>query len=98
MKLSIKQLRRIIKETVDIVDMNQGARDIPDDALNALKSVPKIAQYVGQDEEEFAGSWRGAVTNSLQIYQDDSGSWHADDIDGMVFGYMWDGRRWLPAR
>ena len=81
---------------VEIIDMNKDALNLPRSAMLALKRMPRVVRYVG-DEEKSAGSWRAAVYDSLQVSRDEAGVWHVEDIDGMVFHFVWDGKAWKEA-
>lgn len=81
------QLRRIIREEIELIDLGQGALDLTDEKIDALFKISTLAEYL-EDEVECAGSRRNAVYNSLSV-DDENGLLTVSDIDGLFFEYTW---------
>ena len=103
MTKTITQLRRIIREEIELIDLGQAAKDLTNEQITALFKVPKLASYLKGEVEygvkngsSIETAKRNAVYNSLSVDTED-GETSLSDLDGFAFTYRWnnDLRKWI---
>lgn len=105
MKISVRNLKRVIKETLE--DMNASPTVLPPErALRGLLKVPYIMQqlaslhgmpvnqlvkYIGNDVR--GQGFDEGVMDVLTVKKDAMGQWTVTDPE-LSFKYVWDGITW----
>lgn len=108
MKISVRNLKRVIKETLE--EMNAApTASAPEDVLRGILDVPRVVQYLASvhqlpvdrmlrymGDDVHGQGFDEAVLDTLQVRKDTTGQWTLTDPDS-TFMYVWDGASWNEA-